>query len=533
VAVDFAATLADQLDPPDNAFEKLGYEPTCKPRVEAKLRGDLVLPEPCGRCPQELFHAATEDDILYGGAAGGGKTCSLVMEAVRACARYPRIRVLILRRTYDELAESVYPEFEQIDWAAALGGRWNKTEKEVTFPNRSVIRLRYMDNLEDASKRQGGAYQLLLVDERTLMPPGVVDVIALERLRSAHGVPVLGIRSTSNPGGPSHGECKDRYIDATGRGEKIVTTDQGLTVRFIPARATDNPHLDKAYFRRLDAIKDPARRAAMRDGDWGQFAGQMFPEIRWDRHTVAPFALPGSWRRYSTVDWGFSKPWAVLWGAVDGDGRAWAYREIYETGVLESDQAKQILEAEAEGEQVALRLADDAMWATRGEAKPIAHVYADNGVHLTPAGKGPGSRIAGWQRIHTYLADGPACPHHRALGWDLCPMIHFFRTLTKTWWELENLPHAVKGDPEDANSDAPDHLMDDLRYWLLNLGSGPEFVIPDEPPKSLAAELGVPPYESLGQQMIVRKAEGTEGFWDGGEDEDVDEHPPWMVRTSG
>jgi hypothetical protein len=84
-----------------------------------------------------------------------------------------------------------------------LDGRWNKTDKELTFPDGPAIRLRYMESLDDASRRQGGAYQYLLVDERTLMPPGAVDVIARERLRSAHGVPVLGIRSTSNPGGAS------------------------------------------------------------------------------------------------------------------------------------------------------------------------------------------------------------------------------------------------------------------------------------------------------------------------------------------
>lgn len=416
-----------------------------------------------------LNHLYVTDDYIV-----THNTAAIVAESLKSCAKYPGIRILILRRSYDELAESIYPEFQRFSWGAALGGRLNKTEKEVTFPNGSLIRLRYMETLDDASRRQGGAYQLVFVDERTLLAPGIVDVIALERLRSAHGVPVIGIRSTSNPGGPGHGEVRARYIDPTEHGRKVVTDDHGLTVRFIPARATDNPHLDEAYFRRLDAIPDPARRAAMRDGDWGQFAGQMFPELRWDRHSVDPFALPASWRRYSSVDWGYTAPWAVLWGAVDEDGRLWAYREIYETQVGEAEQARRILAAEGEGEHVAARLADDAMWATRGDAKPISQVYAENGVHLAPAGKGPGSRVSGWQRVHTYLSEGPACLIHRAMGWETCPMIHFFRTLAKTWWELANLPHATRGDPEDADSSAPDHLMDALRYWLLNVGGGAE-----------------------------------------------------------
>jgi hypothetical protein len=457
----FAAALdeaAERLNEPDlDVFAVLEYEPTAK---------------------QQAFHDATEDDILYGGAAGGGKTLAIVMEAIRACIRYPGIRVLILRRSYDELAESVYPEFDRVGWASALGGRWNKTEKELTFPNRSVVRLRYMEDLTDASRRQGGAYQLLLVDERTLMPPGLVAIIANERLRSAHGIPVLGVRSTSNPGGPSHGEVRERYVEPTGHGEHPLTDEHGLTLRFIPALARDNPHLDAAYHRRLDAIPDPKRRAAMRDGDWGQFAGQMFGEFQWDRHTIAPITLPASWSRYNGIDWGFTAPWAVLWGAVDEDGRAWIYREIYATQVGESEQALRILAAEAGDEHLAARYADDAMWATRGEAKPIADVYADNGVYLTPAGKGPGSRVIGWQRWHSYLADAAACPHHRALGWESCPKVHIFRTCPRLLWELQNLPHAAKGNPEDADTAAPDHAMDAGRYLFLNIGGGAKFHFP-------------------------------------------------------
>jgi hypothetical protein len=472
-----------------DAFAVLGYEPTCKPRAEARDRGDEMLPEPCGRCPQELFHAATEDAVLYGGSAGGGKTVALIMEGIRACIRHPGIRVLILRRTYDELAESIYPEFQQLGWASALGGHWNKTEKEITFPNRSVIRLRYMESLEDASRRQGGAYQLLLVDEMTLMPPGAVDVIALERLRSAHGVPVLGLRAASNPGGASHGEVREAYIEATDEGQKVITDDNGLTRRFIPARATDNPYLDAAYYRRLDAIKDPARRAAMRDGDWGQFSGQIFTQFRHDRHTLDPITLPESLKRYNGIDWGYAAPWAVLWGAQDEDKRVWIYREIYEAQVGEADQARRIIDAEADGEQVLARYADDAMWATRGDAKPIADVYAEAGCPLTPAGKGPGSRVTGWQRWHSFLAEAPACAHHRAQGWETCPKIHIFRTCVKLIFELKNLPYSKIGNVEDADTKAADHAMDAGRYLLLNLDGGPDFPILGDLPGPGIAEV--------------------------------------------
>jgi len=106
-----------------------------------------------------------------------------------------------------------------------------------------------------------------------------------------------------------------------------------------------------------------------------------------------------------------------------------------------------------DGEHVAVRYADDAMWATRGEQKPIADIYAENGVPLTEAGKG--GRVPGWGRLRSYVKDGPACPHHRAppFGWQTCPMMHIFSTCPEFYRTLSDLPHATTGNPEDAATD--------------------------------------------------------------------------------
>lgn len=438
-----------------DVFAKLNYKPTER---------------------QKLFHDATEFDVLYGGAAGGGKTRALLMDDLRDAMRYPGIRIGAFRRTYGELKESLLAELAEAGYARDLGARWNGTDYELKFPNGSLIMYRYAESIKDATRRQGGQYQKLTFDERNLTPPDVVAFLE-SRLRSGRkDLPVLGIRSGTNPGGPGHGASKTRYIEPTNYGEKVYLDVRGRAVRFIPSKLGDNPHVNAEYAHDLRALPDKLRRAFL-DGDWNVFAGQMFTEWRMDRHVLDPIALPPSWLRYNGVDWGFSAPWCVLWAAVDENGRVWIYRELYATQVGEEDQADRILQAEVDGEQVLARYADDAMWAVLGDAKPIADVYATRGVHLTPAGKGPGSRVAGWQRIHTYLKEGPACQHHRALGWDTCPMLHVFSTAKDLIRTLPNLPHATSGDPEDADSSAEDHAPDALRYLLINLGSGPEFPI--------------------------------------------------------
>lgn len=443
-----------------DVFAALGYVPT--PR-------------------QQAFHDATEYDVLYGGAMGGGKTVALLMEGIRACVRFPGIRVGAFRRTYPELKESLLRELANYGYANVLGAKWAGGDYELRFPNGSVLIFRYAENMVDASRRQGGQYQLLLFDERTLTPADVLTFLE-SRIRTGDGdVPVLGIRSASNPGGPSHSAAKARYIEPTSYGQEVVTDIRGRTVRFIPSRLSDNPHLNEEY--RTDLLGFPEQlRKAYVDGNWDVFEGQVFPELSYDRHVVAPMELPSSWRRYIGVDWGFAAPWAVLWGALDEDGRVWVYREIYETGVGEAEQARRILAAQEAGEHINARFADDAMWSVLGDAKPIADVYAENGVHLEKAGKGPGSRIAGWQRIHSFLSEGPACPMHRHEGWETCPRLHVFSSCMKLFKELADLPHARTGNPEDADSKAPDHAADALRYMLMNLGTDSKFHWPDPAP---------------------------------------------------
>lgn len=439
------------------------------------------------------------------------------MEGIRACARYPGLRVGAFRRSYPELEESLLAELAQVGFARDIGASWNGTKYNLTLPNGSLLMFRYAETIQDATRRQGGQYQLLLFDERTLTPPEVCSFLE-SRLRSGRSdIPVLGIRSGTNPGGIGHGAAKTRYIEPTDYGEKVIRDVRGRTVRFIPSKLSDNPHVNQEYADDLKALPEKLRKAFL-DGDWDVFAGQMFPEWRRDRHVIEPITLPLSWKRYNGIDWGYTAPWCVLWGAQDEDGRVWIYRELYETQVGETDQARKILAAETPDEHVAVRFADDAMWSSRGEAKPISDIYAENGVHLTKAGKGPDSRINGWQRVHTYLAEGPACPHHRALGWATCPMLHVFSTCTELIRTLPALPHATKGNPEDADTHAEDHAPDALRYKLINLGAGVEFIIDDTPD---AGEDPALQYQSYAGAYAVR-TRLDDDLWD----DDIDDEVP-------
>ena len=511
----FAAALADRLDPPDRrgpVFHALGYVPTPK---------------------QAEFHAATEHSVLFGGSTGGGKSRALTAEAVNACVRYPGLRVGAFRRSYPELRESLLAELAKLEYAATLGARWNGTEHELRFPNGSLIMFRYAETLPDATRRQGGEYQLLVLDELTLFPPDVVMFLE-SRVRSGRAaVPVVGIRASANPGGPGHVAVKKRYIEATAYGSRVVTDERGRTVRFIPSRLQDNPHMNPEHAADLRALSGQMREAFL-EGNWNVFAGQMYPELNRDRHVIEPFTLPATWTRFCGVDWGYYPGyWAVTWAVVDEDQRVYVYREAYEQMLGETEQARRILEAEADGEHVAVRYADDAMWAGRGDAKPIADVYAENGVYLTQANKG--ARVTGWNRVRSYLAESVACPHHRAQGWQTCPRLHIFSGCGENLFQhLAGLSHATKGDPEDAGPAEHDHLPDALRYLLINLGGGPEFTIlpgPD-PTAEISAEIAAQvggPLQPLGPFAMRPYADDDLAY--GGEYEEQVQRIVRTVRT--
>jgi hypothetical protein len=437
----FSSSILDRVAPKEiDAFTILGYVP--QPR-------------------QKVFHDLSKkriSAIFYGGAVGGGKSSSLTMDAIHNAVNYPGMRIGCIRRTYGELEESFLAELKKRKYAEPLGGRWNTADKRLRFSNGSEINFTYAESEQDASRLLGGEYQAFYIDEAGQMLPTVIQHIE-ERLRSGdRKLPVIGLRLGSNPLGSSHSYLKKRFILPTDYGKNLAEYE-GRTVAFVQAKWTDNPFIDKGYESILDAIPDPNRRAAMRDGDWDAQGGMFFEQWRRDRHVVDPegITLPREWPRYAGIDYGYRAPFAVVWAAVDNDGRLWVYREICVEQVDPENQAKLILEAEAEaGERDVFRYADPSMWGHLGTPLTIADQYGMAGCGIQ---KADNDRINGWARVHSFLNDGPACQLHRAQGWEFCPMLHVLDGYCPRFCEtIANLPRS-KTRPEDADTKADDHCL--------------------------------------------------------------------------
>jgi len=476
----FGRALADSLDPQGiDAFKALKYKPTPK---------------------QAEFHAAQEFDVVFGGSRGSGKSLAVLMEGIAKCVHVPGLRALGLRRTYPELRATLLLELAKHGFAKKLGCTWNGSEMVLKFTNGSVLQLGYCDSLSDTSRYQGTSWGLLLVDELTLLLPGCVEILR-ETLRSGdEGKSVIGIRSSCNPGGPSHTTIKVNYVEATDNGKNVVVDSHGRTVRYIPSRVFDNPHVGKDYIRTLEAIPDVARRKAMLDGDWSAFGGQFFSEWSAHRHIVPRDAitLALGWRRWCAIDWGWSAPFCALWGAVDNDGRWWIFRELYQTLLSPAEQAARIMAAERKTGEEVTHFIDPSTVAKATGGLSVQESYAQAGLGTALA---VNDRIAGWQLLHAALADGPLCPYHMLLAergeWttDSCPRFHVLDGSAPNL--VRTLPDAPydKTRVEDLDSSCEDHAIDCARYLVASVASagGPVLYADEGPRRFSVEELGGPP----------------------------------------
>lgn len=488
------AVAADLLDPrPPPTFEQLGYTPNCRIVAEAKERGEHA--EPCGECPQERLHAIEPFslggpfDVLYGGAAFGGKSYGLLMDALHRANTHSRLEAWWVRRTYPELRDSVLTDLEGLDYAAVLGCRWNAGTKELRFPNASIIKFRHARNLADAGEMLSAACQLLVVDERTTLDPAVVQKLTTRVRSGKPGVPVVGVRSGTNPGGPGHSAVKADFIDPAPLGRQRlpaldpdghpIVTDDGRTLDryFLPAKIDDNPAgvaADPTYSARF-AMMSPDLAAAYRDGDWSRFEGMRFDRFDPRRHIVEPRDLDiplGGVRRGVGIDYGMAAPFAAVWGAIVNE-QLIIYRELHRPGLTPTEQAKAILALEADGERTTGRPVpswlDPATWARDPEkplAKPIraddpppgsiADRYRKAGV---PARKAFNDRVAGWSLLDELLGELPD-GRPRMVFSSACPNV--IRSLT-------GAPRS-DSDPEDVDGAyRDDHAADAIRYLACGL----------------------------------------------------------------
>lgn len=452
---------------------------------------------------QSVAFETDATEVLYGGAAGGGKSHLMRVAAIAWCAAIAGLQVYLFRRTFPDLSKnhlegpSGFPAL-LADWVAAGHVKLNLSKNVIEFWNGSRIHLCHCQYEKDVYNYQGAEIHVFMPDELThFTREQYVFLRSRVRLGSLHVPPEYAgrfprIMAGSNPGGIGHNWVKAMFVDAAAAFAKhrAPKTDGGMVRQYIPARLADNPTLaenDPEYADRLSGLGNVALVRAMLDGDWDIVAGGMFDDL-WDRtkQVIAPFRIPASWTLDRSFDWGSAKPFSVGWWA-ESDGTpvklandterhfprgslfrlhewyGWSGQPNVGCKKLAVDVARGILDIERTHPLLAGRAvrpgpADNSINdADNGVC--IADDMAKVGVRWTPSDKSPGSRKNGWERIRKMLAaSAQGRPEEPGL-WVFNTCTHFVRTV----------PTLVRDEkkPEDIDTAAEDHVADEARYRVM------------------------------------------------------------------
>lgn len=275
---------------------------------------------------------ARDRRILIDGPLGTGKS-RLLLEKLRACClKYPGCRWLLLRSVRKWLTNSALVTLEEkvLEPGLLVPDRIRRENRsEYRFRNGSIIVVAGLDDPQGVfSAEYDGAVLIegIEIDQDT---GEKVD----GRLRYGR-MPYQQFLIDCNPGAPTH--WLKRAAD-TGWLRRLPMRHRDNPALFLPDGSTLT-RMGREYLGRLDGLTG-VRRRRLRDGEWVQAEGVVFEG--WDStvHVVAPFPIPRHWRRYWSIDFGFTNPFVWQWWAEDDDGRLYLYREIYRTRGLVSDHA--------------------------------------------------------------------------------------------------------------------------------------------------------------------------------------------------
>lgn len=451
-------------------------------------KGGVLLPKEIIWQPQpkqRVFLSRPEEEALYGGAAGGGKSDALLVEALRQ-VHIPHYRALILRKTFPQLSDL-------IDRSVALYGlsfpqaSYNATAHCWVFPSGAKIFFGSMQHQQDRTNYQGKAYDFIGFDELTHFSWAEYSYMLSRNRPTGPGTRVY-MRAATNPGGVGHGWVRERFITPAPPLTPIaesytVKTPEGKWLElqrrriFVPSTVFDNRKLldnDPLYLASLAALPE-AEKQALLYGRWDSFEGQVFTEWRDDpahyedqcwTHVIAPFAIPPHWKVWRGYDFGYSKPFSVGWYAADEEGRLYRIRELYgctetpNTGLRIDpvEQARRIAEIERTDPLLKGRhidgVADPAIFdESRGESIAAMMERSPHFLHWYP---GDHTRLAGKMQFHYRLA----------FGVDGRPMLQVFNTCKHFIRTIPNLVYS-SSDVEDIDTTQEDHIYDECRYVLM------------------------------------------------------------------
>ena len=391
--------------------------------------------------------------ILLTGSAGGGKSRTAAEKIHAFCKKYPGAMAVMMRKSRQSMTNSTVLFFDKAIVGNDPNVRHYPSKLRFEYANGSILAYGGMSDDQQREQirsiGQDGGIDICWMEEANRFTEDDYNEV-LGRMRGTAAGWRQIILST-NPDSPSHW-IKRRLMDAGG-------------AKVYYSKAKDNTYNPADYLSTLKKLTG-VLGDRLNLGKWIQAEGAVYDNFRDELHVIDSFPIPADWRRIRVVDFGFTNPFVCLWIALDSDGRAYIYREIYKTQTLVEDHTAHILSLSV-NESFETTLADhDA------EDRATMHRY---GISTRAANK---SKTVGIQMVMQRLNKAG----------DDKPRFYYMRdSLVELDTTLpDGLPHSTldeftsyswpKGQDGKPIKEEPiktgDHGMDALRYAIMYLDTG-------------------------------------------------------------
>ena len=393
-------------------------------------------------------------EVLVQGPARTGKSLGLLEKCYLAACKYPNSRSLLIRKTRASMSESVLQLLE--DDVIPRGAPWRSGARrsmrdQYRLPNGSIIVPIGMDHTD---KVMSSEWDRIYVFETTELVQD--DYLKLISRLSGKNTPFRQIQCDCNPTFPAHW-LNQRAT--TGLMDRIATTHKDNPRWWDEAAGAWTKEGDEYVHGTLGRLTGHMRERLLL-GRWAAAEGLVYPEFEPSVHVID--AMPEGWeqwRKVRAIDFGYTNPFVCQWWAIDGDGRAYLYREIYRQGRTMREHSEDINRLSA-GESYDYTVSDHDAGdrATLGE----------NGIDSVPANKEVSMGIqAVAERLHIapdgrprlYFLRSALVERDETLAERSAPTSTVAEFDSYIWAQLKD-GKPTKEEPVKGN----DHGMDAMRY---------------------------------------------------------------------